>query len=175
MREAIEQRGDAGGVGKNLVPFLERAVGSDHYRPLLVPAVNNLVEKVRGIVVIGKICELVHAEQMRAGIGLDPAPPQLWGVALQVLDELCGGAKQDGVSGHHSRIGDVFGDHGLAQAVTAQQDQIAFFLDEIQGEGAFNHIALDFLGPVPIEVGDGFETTDARCSRLRRARSRLSI
>ncbi len=56
----------------------------------------------------------------------------------------------------------VFGDQGFAQAVSADQHQIACLLQEVQGEGAFNDIAIDLGRPVPLEVGQGFEAFDGR-------------
>ena len=35
---------------------------------------------------------------------------------------------------------------------------------EVQGEGAFDQGAIDFLGPMPFEVGQGFEAAQARLS-----------
>jgi hypothetical protein len=35
------------------------------------------------------------------------------------------------------------------------------FLDEVEGQGALDHVALDLLGPVPVEVGDRLEAADA--------------
>ena len=61
MGEAIEQCGDASGIGEDLVPFLEGSIGRDNHRALLVAAIDNLVQKVRGIIVVGKICQLINA------------------------------------------------------------------------------------------------------------------
>jgi hypothetical protein len=57
-------------------------------------------------------------------------------------------------------VGDVFGDHRFAEAVGAEQEKVASFGNELQGEGGFNEVAVDFLGPVPVEVGDGLEAAE---------------
>jgi len=44
MQQAIQQRGDAGSIGKDLVPLFEWAVGGDDYAFALVAAVDDLVE-----------------------------------------------------------------------------------------------------------------------------------
>ena len=68
VSEAIQQSGNASGIGKNLVPFLEGSVGSDNHGTLLVAAVDDLVEKVCGVVVVGEVGQFVNAEQMGPGI-----------------------------------------------------------------------------------------------------------
>ncbi len=122
MREAIEQGGDASSVGKYLIPFFERPIRSDNNGTMLVPAVDYLVQKVSGVVVIGKIGEFVYAQQLRAGTCLNPAAPQLWGVALQMIDEVGSGAEHDGISGHDRCIGDVFDNHCFPQTIAPEQD-----------------------------------------------------
>jgi hypothetical protein len=58
-------------------------------------------------------------------------------------------------------VTNVLGDHGLAQAVAADQNEISAFGKEVQCQSSFNDITFDFGGPGPFEVGDGFESLDA--------------
>jgi hypothetical protein len=51
MQQPIQQRGDAGGVGKGLVPFFERAIRSDDYGLAFVTAIDDLIEDVCGLIV----------------------------------------------------------------------------------------------------------------------------
>jgi hypothetical protein len=64
------------------------------------------------------------------------------------------------VSGQHGGVADVLGDHGLAQTVCADQDQIAGLGEEVQCERPLDDIAFDALGPGPFEVGHGLEPLD---------------
>jgi hypothetical protein len=57
---------------------------------------------------------------------------------------------------------DVFSDHGFAQAVGADENQVATLADKVERERAVDQIAIDLLGPVPIEVGNDFESADTR-------------
>ena len=57
---------------------------------------------------------------------------------------------------------DVLGNHCLAQAVAANQYQVAGFREEIQRESALDNVTFDLSGPSPIEVGDGLETLNPR-------------
>ena len=56
---------------------------------------------------------------------------------------------------------DVLSDHRLAQAVAADQDEVAAFGKEVQRQSALDDVAFDFGGPGPFEVGHGFESLDA--------------
>ena len=49
----------------------------------------------------------------------------------------------------------------LPKPVRAAQDQIAAAGEEVQGEGAFDQGAVNFLGPVPFEIGQRFEAAEA--------------
>jgi len=57
-------------------------------------------------------------------------------------------------------VADVLGDHGLAQAVGADQDEIAGLGEEFQGERPLDDITFDTRRPGPFEVGHGFELLD---------------
>src|SRR5882762_5018130 len=100
-------------------------------------------------------------------------------LGLEIFEDRWGGAEQHRVSGEHGRMAYVFGDQGFSQAVSADQHQIACLLQEVQGEGAFNDIAIDLGRPVPLEVGQGFKAFDGRQAqspfRLRWERSWSSL
>ena len=51
----------------------------------------------------------------------------------------------------------VLRDHGLADPVRADQDDVGGLLEEVQGEKFFEELAIDLFGPGVIEVRDGFE------------------
>ena len=55
---------------------------------------------------------------------------------------------------------DVLGDHGLAQAIGANQDQVAGLGEEVQRKRPFDDIAFDARGPGPVEVSQGLELFD---------------
>ena len=51
----------------------------------------------------------------------------------------------------------VLRDHGLADAVRADEDDVGGLVEEVQGEEFFEELAIDLFGPGVIEVRDGFE------------------
>jgi len=44
MQQAIQQRDDARGVGKDLIPFFKGPVGGEDYRLAFIPPVDDLLE-----------------------------------------------------------------------------------------------------------------------------------
>jgi len=79
---------------------------------------------------------------------------------MEFLQQRGRGAEQDRVSRQHGGMADVLGDHGLAQAIGTDQNQVTSLGEEVQGQCPFDHIAFDFLGPRPVEVGHGLELLD---------------
>ena len=63
--------------------------------------------------------------------------------------------------GQHGGVADILGDHRLAQAVAAHQDEVAGFVQKVQRQRALDDVAFDLGGPGPIEIGHGFEAFDA--------------
>src|SRR3989442_4458961 len=51
------------------------------------------------------------------------------------------------------------------QAIAAHNHAVAGLGEEVQGESAFDQGAVDFLGPVPVEVGEGFKAAEAGLSQ----------
>ncbi len=50
----------------------------------------------------------------------------------QVIDHIDGGGKEDLAIGVTSRHGDALGEHGLAGAGIADEDEVLFFSDEVE-------------------------------------------
>jgi hypothetical protein len=53
MQQTIQHSDDAGGIGKDFIPFLEDAVGSHDQRFAFIKAVDHFKEDVGGLIVIG--------------------------------------------------------------------------------------------------------------------------
>ena len=61
MDEAVDQRDDTGGVGEDLAPLGERAVGGDERALALVAAADELEQQVGVAVGIGEVSDLVES------------------------------------------------------------------------------------------------------------------
>ncbi len=68
---------------------------------------------------------------------------------MQFREQLRGGAEQDGVTGKHCGMADVLRDHGLAQSVSANQDEVAGLGKEVQRKRPFAPAIED---PAPVDV-----------------------
>jgi len=161
MQEPIQQRDNAGGVGEDLVPFLERSIGGENDRFALVAAVDNLVKQIGGLVVEGKIADLINTQQVRIGIGTEPAAAAFGRLALQILQQQRSGPEQHGVTSQHGGVTDIFGDQCFAQTIAADQHQIPGFGKKVQRERPFHDITVDPGGPGPIEIRHELEVFDA--------------
>jgi hypothetical protein len=62
-------------------------------------------------------------------------------------------------------VGDVFENHCFADAVGADENGIVSGLEEAEGEELVDGLAVDLLGPGPVEVGHGLEGGDACASK----------
>src|SRR5262245_21819779 len=111
--------------------------------------------------VIGKVSQLVDHKEMWAGVEVKSATAELRRVtATKIVPQRRGRAKQNAeICGHGGRS-DILCDHGFPQSVCAEQNDVAAFAHELQTQGAFDQIAIDFLWPVSVEVGDRFEAAD---------------
>ena len=65
------------------------------------------------------------------------------------------------MTGQHGRVADILRDHRLADPVRAEQYQVACFFDEVERQRSFDHLAIDLLGPRPVEVSHRFEALDS--------------
>ncbi len=167
--QLVEEGGDRGGVWEDGVPGAEGEVCGDQdgaagqipWTGPLVASVDDLVEQVGGVRVVGEVADLVDREQVGPGVAAESASQCLGAAGAQVLDEFGGSGAQDGEAGEDRLVGDVPGDHGLAQAVRADEGEVAALADEVEAERTLDQVALDLLWPVPVEVGDGLEASDA--------------
>src|SRR5207247_2321740 len=164
MGEAVEQSGNGGGVGEDRVPVFEALIGSQQDGIAFVTVVDDFKEQVGGVRVIGQVANLVNTEKGGTGVEAELAAAQAWGIAIEIGEQVAGGAEQDGGAGEHGGGGDTLGDHGLAQSVGAAQDEVAALGEEVQGEGGFDQGAVEFLGLVPFEVSHGFEAAETGLS-----------
>src|SRR5436190_1675885 len=66
------------------------------------------------------------------------------------------------MSGLDGGQGDVFGDHGFAEAVGAEQNEIALGVNEFKAQRAFEQWAINLLRPVPVKIGDRAKASEPR-------------
>lgn len=69
--------------------------------------------------------------------------------------------KEDGVALQAGGAAQGRRQMGLAQADGAQEDDVGFLREEVQAEEVLHLEAIDFLGPVPLELFEGFDDRKA--------------
>ncbi len=68
VREAVDEGGDASGIGENGVPVLEDEIGGDDDRAAFVTAIDDFEEQVGSTGVVREITNFVNAEELGASI-----------------------------------------------------------------------------------------------------------
>src|SRR2546428_8139918 len=84
MGEAVEEGGDAGGIGEDGVPLFEGFIGRQQDGLALVTVVNDFEEQVGGVGVVSDIATFVNDQQGGAGVEAELAAAQAGGIALQI-------------------------------------------------------------------------------------------
>jgi len=77
---------------------LEGTIGSDYQGAAFIAAVDDFVEQVGGVGVIGQVADLVQAKQGGTGIEVELLAQALRGIVVEVGQQARSGAEQHGVS-----------------------------------------------------------------------------
>ncbi len=159
--DAVDERRGASGVGEDGRPVAEREVRRQHEAALLVAAAHDLEEKVGVARVVREVPDLVEAEEWTRGVVAEPAVEGARGfLAAEVEEHLRGGDEQRAVAGEQRSVRDVLGDHRLAQALRRDENDVARAGEEVEVHRGLDGVAVDALGPVPVEVGERLETAE---------------
>ena len=78
------------------------------------------------------------------------------------MEHVGGHGEASGVAVEDGVMDDVLREHGFADAVGSEEHDVDGIVDEGEREELVDELAVDGLGPLPIEVGGGFEGADAR-------------
>src|SRR5271157_4556763 len=131
MGEAVQQGGDAGGVGEDGVPFLEGLVGGQEDGIAFIAVVDDFEQQVGSVSVVGEVTTFIDDQQVGAGIEAEIAAAAGGGIALEVGEQVAGGAKESGVAGEHGGVGDILGDHRFSEPVGSADDEVAALGQEV--------------------------------------------
>ena len=72
-------------------------------------------------------------------------------LAAEVEEELGGGGEEDVMPGEDGLVGDVLGDHRLAEALRGDEDEVAGRGEEVEAERGLDGGAVDAVRPGPVE------------------------
>src|SRR5262245_22473382 len=164
VQDAVEDGGRQGAVVvEDLRPVLVGAVGADQHRCALIALADDLQQQISTVLVDGKIPELVDDQRSRlqvaADLALKPAGRLRSG---QGVDGVDGGGEENGVSGNAGGMAESQGDVRFTEADGTNKDDVGVGCDEGQTEQVLDLGSVDFFGPAPLKVFDGFEHGEAR-------------
>ena len=134
MEQAVEQRGDGGGVAEQLSPVVDGAVRGEHRGGPLVASHDEFEQVLGGGVGQLSHAEVVDDEQGHAGqlgqVGLAGVGE---GGLGELLEEGVGLAVDDAVALLDGGAADGLGDVTLARAGRADQQDVFALVDEARG------------------------------------------
>ena len=126
-----------------------------------VPAGDDLEEEVGVAVVVVEVSDLVDGEELRSGEATQPPSKGCVGVlGGEFVEHVRGGGESGGEAVEDAVVEEVLHQHGLADTVRPDQDDVGGVVDEGEREQLLDEGAVDALGPGPVEVGDGLEGAD---------------
>lgn len=161
MDQAIDDGDHARGVGEDGAPLDEGAVSGQDDGLADVALVDEVEEQVSMTVTVGEIAQLVDHEEVGTGV-MAQATAQGAVTLLrgEITQHVCGGGKQDTVASEKRLMGDILGDHGLANAIGADQNEVGGILEELQRQPLRDGVPIAGLRPGPVEVSQGFEVAE---------------
>ena len=85
--ESVEEGCDTSGVGEDGVPVLEGEIGGeDDGASVLVALVDDVVEEVGGVLVVGEVSELVDGEELWPKVLSKSTSSELGRVAVEIVE-----------------------------------------------------------------------------------------
>ena len=130
---------------------------------MLVAATDDLKEQVGGVGVVGQVADLVNARELRTRVGAQPPFERARGVlAVRSRSRSEAVMKSAEWPARTAWWTQILGEHGLAEALGGDQDDILALGDEVEREDALDGRPMDLLRPGPFEIGHRFEAAEAR-------------
>lgn len=132
VEQPIDKGDHASGVGEHLIPFGKGLVGREQHRAAqLVAAGDDFEEQIGVARVIGEVSNLVNREQRATRVAAQPAGESDGGVlGGQVVQHVGGQREARAVAVQDRLVGEIFEQHGLAQAVGTDEHHVGRFAEE---------------------------------------------
>jgi len=128
----------------------------------LVALADDLEEEVGTELVDGQVADFIQDEELWGEVFFELAPQ---GAGLlgggKVVDDVDGVGEENGVAVQAGGIAQGGGEVGLADADGAQKDDVGLVTEELEAEEVLDLEAVDFFGPVPAELFEGFQDGEA--------------
>jgi hypothetical protein len=161
VAQAVDERDHAGGAVEDLVPLGEALVrGDDEGATRFVALAHDLVQEVGVTSVVAQVAYLVDREELGVSVALQAI---FAGGAIdrgEVVEHRRCGDEAHGVAACDRLVGEVLGDHGLADSVGTNDDDVVELVDEREVEEALHLATVDLRRVLPVEVGDRLEGAD---------------
>jgi len=125
LREAVDERADAGGSREHCTPRLEREIGRNDGARALVTTTDDAVEKVAGASVARQISKLIEDQNVGSRIPFHAPLDRRKGLLLQeVCERGVDGGEADGLSFFERALSEVLGEGALADAARPAKQNV---------------------------------------------------
>jgi len=131
-------------------------------RALFVAAADDLKEEVSRVGVVGQISNFVDCQKLRTRVGAQPAFQRTRGLLpVQIKQQVGGSDEERGVAGEDRLVQQVLAQHGFAESLRGDQNDILALRDEVEREDPVDGRPMQLLWPIPFEVREGFEAAES--------------
>ena len=152
-------------VVEDFGPVFIRLVGRDDGRTSFIPLAEHLEEQVRADFIDRQISQFIDQNQTGVQVFPEFGIEAVSGLGRrQIVDDVDGGGEEHGMTREAARIGQRRRQVGLAEASAAHEYDIGLILEKGEAKEILHLGAVDFLGPGPIELFEGFQ--DGKAGRL---------
>jgi len=111
---------------------------------------------------VGEVSDFVDDQEVLPGVEAQPALKQGVGVeGGEFAEHAGGGCEAHGMAFEDGAVGDIGGDGGLADAIGSDQDEVGGLVEEVEGHEVLDGHAVASPWPVPVEVGERLELSEA--------------
>lgn len=163
VAEAVKDgAGEGGVVVEGGGPLGGDFIGGQDDGGTFVAGADDLEEEVAAMLVEGEVAQFVEDEEVGVGV-LTQSSWQTVGDhgGLQAIDDVDGVGEEDIFSGKGGGVADGGGEVGFSESGVAEEQEVFFALEEPEGEEAFDGLAWDLFGPVPVKGIEVFENGKA--------------
>jgi hypothetical protein len=129
---------------------------------LFISEADDLEEEVCAFLVDGQEAQLVDDEKSGPGVFFQLLVyPSLFVCRGQGVDKIDSGCKKDGVVFKACGIAQGRGQMGFSEPYAAEEDDVGLVFDKVEPEEILDLEPIDFFGPGPVELIQGFDEREA--------------
>ena len=164
MQETVKDGGREGiVVVEDFAPFFEDAIRSDDGGAALIALTDDLEQEISTDFIDGEVAELIKDQDLGSKELTEVLLESSGGLRSgQGVDDVYSAGEEDGVTLLAGSDAERGGKMGFSQANATDQDHVGASVDELESKQMLDLEPIDFTGPGPVELIEGFTDGEAR-------------